>query len=217
MANGKWHKIEYLLILIKSTTNLFSSDTLCFNLTFIAGPEEKKTVRICSSSPRNKCRVTRNLGFTLVELSIILVIIGLIIGGVLVGRDLIEASKIRSQTQQILDIETQMNTFKLKYNCTAGDCVNATSFFGTTDARGNTVNNGDGDGIVKAIYGAGGGSVYGAGECLNPDISGEISQLFLHLGNAGLGDYSKGTLVAGVGLIGREYPYAKYGSCKKNR
>ena len=33
-------------------------------------------------------------GFTLFELSIVLVIMGLIAGGVLVGRDLIEAAKV---------------------------------------------------------------------------------------------------------------------------
>ena len=35
-------------------------------------------------------------GFTLIELSIVLVIIGLIVGGVLVGQDLIRAAKIRA-------------------------------------------------------------------------------------------------------------------------
>ena len=33
-------------------------------------------------------------GFTLIELSIVLVIIGLIVGGVLVGQDLIKAAEI---------------------------------------------------------------------------------------------------------------------------
>jgi prepilin-type N-terminal cleavage/methylation domain-containing protein len=73
-------------------------------------------------SPRNKCRVTvLSAGFTLVELSIVLVIIGLIVGGVLVGRDLIKASEIRSQISQIEQFKTAANTFKLKYGYLPGD------------------------------------------------------------------------------------------------
>jgi len=34
-------------------------------------------------------------GFTLIELSIVLVIIGLIVGGILVGQDLIRAAELR--------------------------------------------------------------------------------------------------------------------------
>jgi prepilin-type N-terminal cleavage/methylation domain-containing protein len=60
-------------------------------------------------------------GFTLVELSIVLVIIGLIVGGVLVGRDLIKASEIRAQISQIEEFKTTFNTFKLKYGYIAGD------------------------------------------------------------------------------------------------
>ncbi|MBY0407531.1 MAG: prepilin-type N-terminal cleavage/methylation domain-containing protein [Rickettsiales bacterium] len=37
---------------------------------------------------------TQEQGFTLIELSIVLVIIGLIVGGVLVGQDLIRAAEI---------------------------------------------------------------------------------------------------------------------------
>ena len=44
---------------------------------------------------------SRKTGFTLVELSIVIVIIGLIVGGVLVGQDLIKSAEIRSQISQI--------------------------------------------------------------------------------------------------------------------
>lgn len=80
-------------------------------------------------------------GFTLVELSIVLVIIGLIIGGVLVGQDLIKASQIRSVFKEKEQLETGINTFKLKYNCLPGDCINISQqLSGATD--------GDGDGKV---------------------------------------------------------------------
>jgi prepilin-type N-terminal cleavage/methylation domain-containing protein len=41
--------------------------------------------------------VTRRNGFTLIELSIVLVIVGLIVGGVLVGQDLIRSAAVRAQ------------------------------------------------------------------------------------------------------------------------
>jgi len=60
-------------------------------------------------------------GFTLIELSIVLVIIGLVAGGVLVGRDLIKASEIRATISQKIRYDTAVNTFKLKYNGLPGD------------------------------------------------------------------------------------------------
>ncbi len=69
-------------------------------------------------------------GFTLIELSIVLVIIGLIIGGVLVGKDLIKAAEIRSTIGQYEKYKTAVNTFKLKYSGLPGDLLstNALSF-----------------------------------------------------------------------------------------
>jgi len=159
-----------------------------------------------------KSKVRSNLGFTLIELSIVLVIIGLVVGGVLVGKDLIYASAVRSQIKQIEEIETQINTFKLKYNCLPGDCANATDYFGSTDSYGNSIANGNGDGIIKATYSSSMGP-YGDGECLQPNISGEVGQLFQHLGLAGLGNYAKGVISpGGRSHIGLNYPYAKIGN-----
>ncbi len=60
-------------------------------------------------------------GFTLIELSLVLVIIGLLVGGVLVGRDLIKAAEIRAQISQIEEIKTAFNTFQVKYGYLPGD------------------------------------------------------------------------------------------------
>ena len=48
-----------------------------------------------------------NRGFTLIEMSIVLVIIGLVVGGVLVGQDLIRAAYERAQISQIENIIRQ--------------------------------------------------------------------------------------------------------------
>lgn len=126
--------------------------------------------------------------FTLIELSIVLVIIGLILGGVLVGRDLVEAANIRAQITQIETLQTQINTYRLKYNCLPGDCINATQF-GTADAAGNAVVNGDGNGIISSFTVSGVYTPY-SGNCLSASIANEIPQLFLQLNIAGLSGYT---------------------------
>lgn len=63
-------------------------------------------------------------GFTLIELSIVLVIIALIVGGILTGRDLIEGAKIRAQVKQFEQFFAAVNTFKLKYGGLPGDLDN---------------------------------------------------------------------------------------------
>jgi prepilin-type N-terminal cleavage/methylation domain-containing protein len=65
--------------------------------------------------------------FTLIELSIVLVIIGLLAGGIILGSNLIKIAEIRSAIKQIEGIQTGVNAFRLKYNCLPGDCVNATN------------------------------------------------------------------------------------------
>lgn len=141
-----------------------------------------------------------------------LVIIGLLFGGVLVGQDLIYASHIRSQISQTQGIETQINTFKEKYNCTAGDCANATEVFGTTDTYGNIVNNGNGDGIIKSIYGND-GLTNPDGECIWANITGEVSAVFQELFLAGISkDYTTGKLNISSSVIGKEYPYSAFGN-----
>lgn len=63
----------------------------------------------------------RKSGFTLVELSIVLIVIGLVLGGVLAGQHLIRAAELRQMYAQVNEIFLQVNTFKLKYNGLPGD------------------------------------------------------------------------------------------------
>lgn len=60
-------------------------------------------------------------GFTLVELSIVLVIIGLLIGGVLVGQSLIDSAKVNSVTSEFLQYEAAARLFRTKYKHLPGD------------------------------------------------------------------------------------------------
>lgn len=90
--------------------------------------------------PNNRC------AFTLIELSIVLLIIGLIVGGVLVGRDLIKSAETRKVISQMEQLKTAYNTFRATYGGIPGDIANASTFWPSdcTDPRCN----GDGNGRV---------------------------------------------------------------------
>ncbi len=106
-----------------------------------------------------------SFGFTLIELSIVLVIIALIVGGVLAGKELIAAAKMRKVMAQVDGINAAVNSFRSKYNCIPGDCTTATNFFPATSlvsqgtcvqqpGDGTTTCNGDGNGFIRGAYGS---------------------------------------------------------------
>lgn len=97
--------------------------------------------------------VRKNTGFTLIELSIVLVIIGLIVGGVLVGRDLVKAAQIRKQVSQISNLNTAVTTFKVKYNGLPGDITPAQAQMFGMVARAGTTDRGDGNGRLTVDSG----------------------------------------------------------------
>ncbi len=99
---------------------------------------------------------SKNQAFTLIELSIVLVIIGLIIGGVLVGRDLINSAAIRSQISQIEKYNTAANTFKLKYGGLPGDLLatDAQAFGFFKFASGPAFGWGDNNGAISTTNSA---------------------------------------------------------------
>lgn len=60
-------------------------------------------------------------GFSLVELAIVLVIIGLITGSVLKGQELIESAKLRTLIHQIQETRTAVSVFIERYDALPGD------------------------------------------------------------------------------------------------
>lgn len=98
-------------------------------------------------------------GFSLVELSIVLVILGLLVGGILGGQALIHAAELRRVHTDVEVYTATVNAFRTKYFHFPGDMPNATRFWGvhstlcpseTGDADADGACNGDGDGRVES-------------------------------------------------------------------
>lgn len=68
-------------------------------------------------------------GFSLVELSIVLVILGLLTGGILAGQSLIRAAELRTVSTGLEKYKTAMNSFRDKYFGLPGDITNAVKFW----------------------------------------------------------------------------------------
>lgn len=66
-------------------------------------------------------------GFTLVELAIVMIIIGILIGGILKGQELITNSRVTSTIAQFQALGAAKNDFQNQYNSIPGDMNNATT------------------------------------------------------------------------------------------
>lgn len=151
-------------------------------------------------------------GFSLVELSIVLVILGLLTGGILAGKSLIHAAELRSVTSEYQRYTAAIGSFRDKYFALPGDMSNATSFWGRADTgavgsqcatpatdigTGAQTCNGDGNGLVQT----------------NSEGTMEKFRFWQHLANAGLieGQYT-GAIVSGTYASGVQYPASHLGS-----
>ena len=84
-------------------------------------------------------------GFTLVELAIVLVIIGIILGAVLKGQELIFNAKVKRLQSQVKELIAAFYTYYDKYGYYPGDDPTASS-------RWAGVGRGDGDGYIGGGY-----------------------------------------------------------------
>lgn len=130
-------------------------------------------------------------GFTLIEIAIVLVIIGLLIGGVLKGQELIYNQKVKSTYDAYRQYTAAMYGYQDRYKALPGDDANATTRGFQVAAGDPAIANGNGNGII-----AGAGTTC-ATAAIGPAT--EVCQATYHLRLAGF--------LSGQGTIAATHPF----------
>ncbi|OWY73146.1 hypothetical protein B7486_02005 [cyanobacterium TDX16] len=85
----------------------------------------------------------RSGGFTLVELTTILVIVALVVGGILIGKDLYNAARNRSIIKELNSYQHAIALFNNKYSYYPGDLPNPQKYWPSATWTYNSYPNGD--------------------------------------------------------------------------
>ena len=110
-------------------------------------------------------------GFTLIEIAIVLVIIGLLLGGVLKGTELINQAKIKNVIADFNGVQAAYYGYQDRFKRIPGDDPGATARWGATTISG------DGNGLIAGNYNR---------AIVAPPVAAEESNLFWqHLRSAG--------------------------------
>src|SRR5882762_3724174 len=91
---------------------------------------------------------SRQQGFTLVEIAIVLVIIGLLLGGILKGQEMITQAKIKNVIADFSGVSAAYHGYQDRYRAIPGDDPNAATRWTTAPAA----ISGSGNGVVAGTY-----------------------------------------------------------------
>jgi prepilin-type N-terminal cleavage/methylation domain-containing protein len=134
-------------------------------------------------------KTTDQKGFTLVELAIVMIIIGLLIGGILKGQELITNAQVASTVTQMKGIDAAISTFRDSYAAMPGDMDDATTRLPGCNAAPNCGDNPNlPDGRINGVS---------AGQA-PPNVASENAQVWLHLSAADLLGGVQDTNAAGL-------------------
>jgi prepilin-type N-terminal cleavage/methylation domain-containing protein len=135
-------------------------------------------------------------GFTLLEMSLVLLVIGLIIGGMLLGKSLLTTSRLQTVISDADSYITAVANFKQTYQALPGDIPTASSLWGLDSSCGGSTTgtcNGDGNGQIG-----------------NASYEYEVFRLWQHLSLAGMfSQHMSGSATTGgvySGTIGVNLP-----------
>jgi len=103
-----------------------------------------------------KRQSSKQSGFTLVEIAIVLVIIGLLLGGVLKGQELITSSKGKALDNDVAGIKAAFTSYTDRYKALAGDDSQAAVRFTVDQCGGVACVPGNGNGLLAGVGAAGG-------------------------------------------------------------
>jgi prepilin-type N-terminal cleavage/methylation domain-containing protein len=110
----------------------------------------------------------KQAGFTLVEIAIVMVIIGLLLGGVLKGQEMVTNAKVKNLESDVTGITAAVYSYQDRYRALPGDDKKADRFIDTA-----TADIGNGDRTIDGDF--------------DSTTDADESRLFwLHLRNAGL-------------------------------
>ena len=135
-------------------------------------------------------------GFTLIEIAIVLVIIGLLLGGVLKGQELITGARVRNLISQQDGVKASFFGFQDRYRALPGDYTSADSNINCSPA----CINGNGNGRIES-------------PTITPAGIYEDLQAWSHLTGAGFlnGSYSAGSgVTAPTDATSPKNPYSVY-------
>jgi prepilin-type N-terminal cleavage/methylation domain-containing protein len=91
-------------------------------------------------------------GFTLVEIAIVLVIIGLLLGGILKGQEMITQAKIKNVIADITGVSAAMYGYQDRYRALPGDDAGATARWTAPPALPGPVVGVTGNGVIQGTY-----------------------------------------------------------------